>query len=198
MTEGQNEPGATIVEESLELPVKWGWLFALGVAMIAFGVAGLFFTFALTLASVIVFGALVLAAGILQLWHGFVAREESWGGRGLHLLVAAAYLLFGGILLWDPLSGSLSLTLFLAAFLLVIGGFRIYYAWQWQRRGWRWKLAALAGTADVLLAVLIIAGWPATGLWVIGLFLAIEILFNGALLTSLALTVRRMQRDGHE
>lgn len=195
MTDRHNDPGATFIEESVELPVKWGWLLALGIAMIAFGIAGLFFTFALTMASVIVFGALVLAAGLLQLWHGFAAREESWGGRGLHLLVAVIYLIFSGLLLWDPLSGSLSLTLLLAAFLLVIGVFRLYYAWQWQRRGWRWKLAAFTGLVNVALAVLIILGWPATGLWVIGLFLAIEILFNGTLLTSLALTVRSARHD---
>ena len=185
----------TISEEALEFPFKWGWLLALGIVMIIFGGLGLVFSFALTLASVIVFGALALAAGLLQLWHGFAAREESWGGRGLHLLVALAYLLLGGLLLWDPLSGSLSLTLFLAAFLLVIGGFRVYYAWQWRRRGWRWKLAAFTGVLDILLAVLILAGWPSTGLWVIGLFLAIELLLNGFLLTSLALSVRGMQRD---
>ncbi|MFN2330065.1 MAG: HdeD family acid-resistance protein [Chromatocurvus sp.] len=190
-----NTLNITISEEALEFPFKWGWLFALGIVMIIFGSLGLVFSYAFTLASVLVFGALALAAGLLQLWHGFAAREESWGGRGLHLLVALAYLLLGGLLLWDPLSGSLSLTLFLAAFLLVIGGFRVYYAWQWHRRGWRWKLAAFMGVVDVLLAVLILVGWPSTGLWVIGLFLAIELLLNGFLLTSLALTVRSMQHD---
>ena len=184
-----------ISEEALEFPFKWGWLLALGIVMIILGCLGLVFSFAFTLASVIVFGALALAAGLLQLWHGFAAREESWGGRGLHLLVALAYLLLGGLLLWDPLSGSLSLTLLLAAFLLVIGGFRVYYAWQWRRRGWRWKLATGLGVLDVVLAVLILVGWPSTGLWVIGLFLAIELLLNGFLLSSLALTVRGMQRD---
>ena len=187
-----------ISEEAREFPFKWGWLLALGIVMIILGSLGLVFSFAFTLASVIVFGALALAAGLLQLWHGIAAREVSWGGRGLHLLVALAYLLLGGLLLWDPLSGSLSLTLLLAAFLLVIGGFRVYYAWQWRRRGWRWKLATGLGVLDVVLAVLILVGWPSTGLWVIGLFLAIELLLNGFLLSSLALTVRGMQRDTHQ
>lgn len=195
MINRKNAVGISISEEAVELPLKWGWLLALGIAMIVFGSLGLVFTFALTVAGVIVFGALALAAGLLQLWHGFASREEGWAGRGLHLLVALAYLVLGGLLLWDPLSGSISLTLFLAAFLLVIGGFRLYYAWQWQRRRWRWKLAAFLGVLDVILAVLIIAGWPSTGLWVIGLFLAIEMLLNGFLLTALALTVRGMRRD---
>lgn len=178
-----------------ELPVKWGWLLALGLVMMALGTLGLGFTFALTVAGVLVFGALALAGGLLQLWHGFTAREESWGGRGLHLLVAVAYLLLGGLLLWDPLSGSLSLTLFLAAFLLVVGLARGYYAWQARRRGWRWGLTAFTGLLDLLLGGLILAGWPGTGLWVIGLFLAIDLLFNGVLLTSLAFTVRRHRRN---
>lgn len=195
MKDRENATVISLSGEMLQFPLKWGWLLALGIAMIVFGGAGLLYTFALTVASVIVFGALALVAGLLQLWHGFAAGEETWGGRGLHLLVAVAYLLLGGLLLWDPLSGSLSLTLLLAAFLLVIGLFRVYFAWQWQRRGWRWRLAAFMGGLDILLALLIIAGWPATGLWVIGLFLAIELLFNGILLTSLAVTVRSLQRD---
>lgn len=186
--------GAAAAGELQELPARWGWLLAVGAALVALGTFGLVFSVAFTIAGVITFAALALSAGILQLWHALTTREISWGGRGLHSLVALAYLLLGGLLLWNPVSGSLSLTLVLAAFLLVLGASRIAFAWRCRRQGWRWKFAAFAGAVDLVLAGLIVYGWPGTGFWVIGLFLAIDMLFTGSLLTALALTARSEQR----
>lgn len=173
-----------------ELPTRWGWLLALGLAMIALGIVGLGFTSFFTLAGVLAFGGLALAAGALQLWHGLTTRETGWSGRGLHFLVALTYLLLGAVLLWNPVSGSLSLTLFLAAFLTVVGISRASYAWRCRSKGWRWKLASATSVLDLALAALIVYGWPASGLWVIGLFLAIEMIFTGSLLSAIAWTVR--------
>ncbi len=179
----------------LELPVKWGWLMALGAWLIISGSAGVVLAFYLTLASVIVFGALALVAGITQLWYGLAGKTHNWSGRALHLLVAIAYLALGGLLLWDPISGTLSLTLVLASFLLTIGIFRIIYAWQCRQRGWRWGWGVFGGVLDLILAGLIIYGWPATALWVIGLFVGIEMILTGWLLVDMALAVRALHKQ---
>ena len=50
----------------------------------------------------------------------------------------------------------------------------------------------LAGAINLLLAGLILYGWPETAYWVIGLFVAIELLTNGWLLIALALTKRKL------
>jgi len=171
-------------------------MLALGAALMLLGSFGLVFSVAFTIAGVLALGALALAAGVLQLWHSFGASETGWAGRGVHSLVAVAYLVLGVLLLWNPVSGSLSLTLFLAAFLLVIGGSRVAFAWRCRRQGWRWKFAAAAGVLDLLLAGLILYGWPGTGLWVIGLFLAIDMLFSGSFLCALAWSARAEQRHG--
>jgi uncharacterized membrane protein HdeD (DUF308 family) len=179
-----------------ELPIRWGWLLALGIALIVLGTAGLAFSVVLTIASVIAFGAMALFAGFLQLWHGLSTGATGWSGRGMHLLVGAAYVLFGGLLLWNPVSGSVGLTLMLAAFLLAIGVSRLFYAWRCRRQGWRWRFAGFAGFLDLLLAGMILYGWPATGLWVIGMFLAIEMIFTGSLLASVAWVARARSEDG--
>jgi uncharacterized membrane protein HdeD (DUF308 family) len=185
------------MEQTLrELPVKWGWLLALGVLFILGGTFGIMSAFLLTIVSVILFGALALAAGIAQLWHGIVGDAAGWSGRAAHLLVAVAYLLVGGLLLWDPVSGSVSLTLVLAAFLVAIGLTRLYYAWQCRSRGWRWRLVGLGGLIDLVLAGLILYGWPGTGLWVIGLFVAIEMIVSGWILVAVAFAARRHQAAG--
>jgi len=195
-TSNENMAAAAVAHaEDAELPVRWGWLLALGVALILLGTAGLAFSVALTIASVIAFGAMALFAGFLQLWHGLSTGATGWSGRGMHLVVGAAYVLLGGLLLWNPVSGSVGLTLLLAAFLMAVGVSRLYYSWRCRRQGWRWRFAGLAGVLDLLLAGMILYGWPATGLWVIGMFLAIEMIFTGSLLSSVAWVARGDARE---
>jgi len=44
---------------------------------------------------------------------------------------------------------------------------------------------------DLVLAAIIILGWPATGLWIIGLFIAIEMIFHGWSYIIIALAARK-------
>ena len=54
-----------------ELKKKWGWLLALGVLLIALGTLGLWMSFAMTLATVMLFGALLVVGGVFQLLSAF-------------------------------------------------------------------------------------------------------------------------------
>ena len=49
------------------LPMRWGWVFALGVLCITLGIVGLFMTIALTVAGVFWYGVLLIVAGIAQI-----------------------------------------------------------------------------------------------------------------------------------
>jgi uncharacterized membrane protein HdeD (DUF308 family) len=57
-----------------------------------------------------------------------------------------------------------------------------------DHRGWGWLLAS--GILSLILGVLIWAQWPASGLWVIGLLVGIQLLFTGWSLVMLALAAR--------
>ena len=179
-----------------ELPVKWGWLLFLGVLFVVGGTFGVMSAVYLTFVSILFFGAMALTAGLFQLWHTFTANEDNWSGRALQLFIAAAYLVLGGLLIWDPLSGSISLTLLLSAFFIAIGVSRVYHAFTCRNEGWRWKLMGLGGVIDLVLAGLILYGWPGTAYWVIGLFIAIEMIITGWLLIGIALAVRKAQKAG--
>lgn len=144
------------------------------------------------------FGAFAIVSGGFQLWHGLATKEVNWSGRILHLFIALIYLVFGGLLLWDPVSGSISLTLLLAGFLIVVGISRIAYAWDCRQRGRKWKLTLVGGLIDLLLAGLIFYGWPGIAFWVIGLFVAIELMINGWLLIGVALEAREIKQEAKE
>ena len=154
----------------------WGWMLALGSLMVVLGVIGLYMTATFTIASVLLFGALLLIGGVARLLEAF--RALGWKSVLLHILIAVVYLAAGGIALYDPVAASLSLTLFIVAMLFVTGVLRAVIALQMRPvKGWVWVL----GTAiiSVLLGVLIFLQWPVSGLLAIGLFVAIELLVDG-------------------
>ena len=55
--------------------------------------------------------------------------------------------------------------------------------------GWFWLV--LAGFTAIVLGVLILLQWPYSGLWVIGLFIAIELIVNGWAYIFIAIAARK-------
>jgi uncharacterized membrane protein HdeD (DUF308 family) len=97
-------------------------------------------------------------------------------------------LVVGFLFLRRPVSTELVMTLLLAALLLVSGVFRIVAALSMRLPYWGWTLAS--GILNVLLGLLIWAEWPFSGLWVIGLFVGIELIFSGWMWVMIALALR--------
>ena len=190
-TETQDDPTASAPTLEEELPRRWGWLLALGLLMIFTGTLGLWMAFYLTLASVIVFGSFMLAGGVLQLIQGFQSGERAWGGRLQHLLIALLYIVTGGLIVYDPLTASTALTLVLAGLFGAMGALRIYHALRYRRHHWGWVAPMSAGLIDIALAAIIVVQWPVSGLWVIGVLVAVEMIMNGWLLTLIALAARK-------
>ena len=178
-----------------ELPRKWGWLLALGILMLVAGCIGLYMTVAVTLVTVLVYGGLIMAGGILSLLHSFRAREEKWQGRLSHILLSLLYLLAGIFILINPVAASVALTLLLAALFMAMGILRIVHGLRCRKRGWKWISPVVVGLIDVIFALIIASSWPISGLWVIGLFVSIEMLMNGWILTFTALAARRLARE---
>jgi uncharacterized membrane protein HdeD (DUF308 family) len=164
----------------------WGLLFALGLVSVIVGFLAISSTFIATMASVIVFGVLLMIAGITELIHAMMVRN----GRGfaLHLLSAALYLIVGLFMLENPLWAMKVLTLLLAASFLVGGLLRITSSAVVHFPAWPWVL--LNGVIDLILGVFILTGWPETSLWVLGLFVGIDLVFHGWCWMILALNVR--------
>lgn len=62
--------------------------------------------------------------------------------------------------------------------------------WQIYRQGWGWALRN--GPITLLLGIFVWAHWPSTGLWVIGMFIGIDLIFSGWAQVMLASGVRRL------
>ena len=171
-----------------QLKRHWGWLLALGILFVLLGSLGLVMTVGLTLVSVLFLGILILIGGVSQIIDAFKSRQ--WSSFIWHALIAVFYLLAGGVMLYDPFLASTAITALLAALLIFIGIARIMMAVNHRHsKGWGWLI--LAGVLAIVLGVLILMQWPWSGLWVIGLFIAIDLLMNGWTYIVLALAIRQ-------
>jgi len=167
---------------------RWGWFLALGIAFIVLGTIALYNTFVATLASVFTIGVLLLIGGAAQIAHAF--GVQSWSGFFWWLLAGIIYALGGLYAIFDPLPTAIILTLLLASALIVGGVLRIIVALRERPRRY-WGLVLATGAVSLLAGVVIAIGWPISGLWVIGLFLAIDLIFQGWALIAVALGLRR-------
>ena len=171
-----------------ELSQKWGWLLALGIIQLVLGIVGLGMTFALTLVTILIYGIFLLIGGGAQIVHAFTAR--GWKGLVQHFLIAVLYVIAAIIIIANPLAASLFLTLFIGFVLLATGILRGIMAFRFKGfKNWFWPL--LSGAVSVILGLMIINQWPVSGLWVIGLFVAVELMVNGWSSIMIALVARK-------
>ena len=109
-----------------------------------------------------------------------------------HILVGVLYLVVGIMILDDPKVSMVMLTKFIAIFLIVSGAFAIVSALVQRFHGWGWVL--LNGGISLLLGIIINRQLPEAALWVIGLFIGIELILNGWAWVMLALGLRAVAR----
>ncbi|WP_457577506.1 HdeD family acid-resistance protein [Desulfomarina sp.] len=185
-------PFQLVVVDLEELPKKWGWLLALGISMLVAGSIGLVMVVAVTLATVLFYGGLLLVGGVFALVHAVRTKEDLWHGKMGHILTALLYILAGVLVLMNPVAASAVFTLLLGGFMLFIGALRIAYGIRCRKNGWKWLLPTLMGLINIIFAVIIASSWPVSGLWVIGLFVSVEMVMNGWLMVLTALAVRKL------
>lgn len=179
-----------------ELPQSWQKLLALGILMLILGIVGMSMSFALTISSVVLFGAFLLVSGCIQLAHALFAKEvQAWQGKAMHTLVAVLYIIGGLLTVFNPIAGSFALTAMLAGVFVAVGAYRAYVAAERRKQGKRWETLAIVAVADILIATIIMLGMPWTALWVLGLFIALELIMNGALLIAVALAKRKQEQQ---
>lgn len=176
-----------------DLTKNWGWLLALGIVSVILGTIGFFASFAMTLATIFIFGVLIIVDGGFQLAQSFFCL--GWKSVVWHILIALLYLAAGIIILQDPLLASMTFTLIIAAILIGVGILRAIMAFQMRSHaGWYWPL--ISAIISILLGGLIFAQWPYSGFWVIGLFVAVELLFAGWGYIFVALAARKAAQTG--
>lgn len=171
---------ATLGSPHVETGRARGWFIAVGSLLLVLGIVGLFMVVTLTIASTLWYGILLIAAGIAEIVEALAkpADSEVWRSRAVRFLAGVLYLVGGLWAVYRPLEASLALTLVLGLTLIASGVARAVWAIVHETQLSR-ATVILFALLSVLLGAAIIAQWPYSGLWAIGLFVSCDLIAAG-------------------
>ena len=170
------------------LRAKSGWIVALGIVYVIAGFVALGSVVFATVATVFVVGIMMLIAGAAEVINAF--QIKTWGKFLLWLLLGVLYIVAGFVTFENPLLAAAVLTLLLGFSLVASGIMRIILAFSMKRET-PWILVLLSAVITLLLGLLILAHWPVSSLYILGLFLGIDLIMAGAGWIGLGLGLRR-------
>jgi len=177
--------GASLDPEVREgLGRSWKALMFIGVAAILLGCIAILVPAVASVGAAIFIGWLLLFVGIVLVAAAFSAH--SIGSLALRMLWAVLTVIVGLWLIVEPHNGTLTLTFVLGVYFLFMGLTRTVIAFI-ARGEPNAGLLGLSGIAGLLIGILILAKFPSSADWAIGLLVGIDLIFAGWTLTSVAL-----------
>ena len=169
-----------------EIIHNWGWFLLFGIGLLILGIVAIVRSVAATVVSMLFFGWLLLIGAGIEIVQTIMAGRET--GMFQHLAAAVLFGVVGLLMVWRPVASAEILTLLMGAFFLVTGLFQIVAPVMSSLPEWGWH--TINGIITVLLGFLVLAQWPVSGLWVIGMFVGIDLFFYGIAWIAVALHLR--------
>ena len=167
----------------------WAWFAAFGLTLCGLGAfAFLELPAAATTVSLNVVGMLMLIGAFAQLGTRLLVPD--WMEVGLLIPGAISYGAAGALAMANPDLAAKLLTFMLACALIFSGMMRMWLSVVMPPSlpGWGW--IAASGVMSIAAGLLFIAGWPADTVWLLGVVLAVDLAFQGAMAIAFGLTLK--------
>lgn len=171
---------------------SWKALMFVGVLAIVVGCIAILVPAVASVGTAIFIGWILVIAGAFLVAAAFSAH--SIGTVVLRLLWAALTVVVGVWLIVEPHNGTLTLTLVLGIYFLFMGLTRIAVAFA-ARGQQNAGLVGLSGVCGLIIGILVLAKFPSSADWAIGLLVGIDLIFAGWTLTSVALVGKDLARS---
>ena len=170
---------------------SWKGLMAVGIIAILVGCVAIVVPAVASVGTAIFIGWILVIAGAFLVAGAFAAHTV--GSVIWRLLWAFLTVIVGLWLIVEPHNGTLTLTFVLGLYFLIMGVTRIAVAFASRGRQGA-GLIGLSGFAGLLIGILVLAEFPSSADWAIGLLVGIDLIFAGWTLTSVALVGRDLSR----
>jgi uncharacterized membrane protein HdeD (DUF308 family) len=181
-----------IFGQDMERARKHWWMFMLlGVLLVLGGIVAITYPCVSSVGAVMVLGIILIVSGVFTIIGAFWAGK--WSALFLQLLVGILYVMVGMAVRDSPLESIALVTMFMAAFFIVVGAFRVMVSVIERFPQWGWAL--INGVVTLLVGLIIYDSFPLSALWVIGLLVGIELLFNGWTWIMLSLVIRQIPEN---
>jgi uncharacterized membrane protein HdeD (DUF308 family) len=187
LTEAQRQ----LRHELGHLRASWCWIVSLGILLVLSGVLAITWPAFSSLAVVSVLGVILIVAGVATIVGSFWAGK--WSGLLVQLLVGILYVVAGVAVTERPLATAALMTFFMAMSFIVLGMFRAVGALIIRFPQWGWAL--LNGVITFLCGMVIYRHLPLDALWVIGLLVGLEMMFNGWTWIMLGMQIRKLPEE---
>jgi uncharacterized membrane protein HdeD (DUF308 family) len=166
-------------------------LLAMGITLVVLGGIAVLAPLATGFLFDILFGAILIGAGIVELMDAF--RSGTWQ-RGALLGLAGLVTLAAGVLyIARPVVGLVALTVVFLAYLAFLGTFRIVMSVQLPRGTPGKVVSFVSGLLTLALAFIAGSELPNIGAWLVGTFIGASLIVAGVARISLALGLRRAE-----
>jgi uncharacterized membrane protein HdeD (DUF308 family) len=182
----------TLAEGMKALRKNSGWVIAFAIVALLAGFVALGSVVLATASAVFIVGFMMFIAGFAEILAAFNAKD--WGHRLLWLLLGALYLFAGVVCVQNPFEAATLLTLMLGIALIVSGLLRIFLATR-MKAGTPWGWVVFSGVITFLLGLMIVAKWPASSFYVLGIFLGIDLIFIGSTWLAVGLALRKAAKS---
>lgn len=169
---------------------SWIGLVIMGITFLILGVVALGTSMAVSYVTVSVLGFVLLASGLFLAIHSFSTRQVS--GFFLNFFGGILMMVMGVLLFTNPTISLISLTLLMVVYFITMGVVRTIQAAVVRYENWGWGL--LGGLVTLLLGLAIWAQWPQSSLFVIGMFIGIDLLLLGMSSIMLGIGIHRVDR----
>jgi uncharacterized membrane protein HdeD (DUF308 family) len=171
---------------------SWKTVMTVGILAIFVGCIAILVPAVAAVGTAIFIGWILLIAGAFLVAAAFSAH--SIGTVVLRLAWAVLTVLVGLWLIVEPHNGTLTLTLVLGLYFLFMGLTRVAVAFA--ARGQQGAgLVGLSGVCSLIIGILVLAKFPSSADWAIGLLVGIDLIFAGWTLTSVALVGKDLARS---
>jgi membrane protein HdeD len=158
----------------------------IGILLIVLGALGILLPALMAFSTAIFVGWILLVGGVLWATHTYQHCPTHVMGRIKPLLL----IITGSLMLFYPSGGVQVVGLLLAVYLLfdTLGSFILAQSVH-PAKGWGWML--INGVMSMLLAALLLISWPVTSLWLVGLYVGINLLFDGMALVAIGWSLHK-------
>lgn len=168
------------------------YLIVAGIIALIGGAVALIFPLPASLAVTVFVGWVLIVISALGLFAVF--SEKTLPLRGWAAFFSFVELVAGVWILANPMAGMISLTVMVGALFFASGITRIIVSFAYRSFGsWFW-LMILSGAVSAGLGLYVLFSLPEASLVLLGVLVAIELLFIGSTLLSLGISLRRIKR----
>ena len=164
------------------------WVIFAGIASMVLGTAAIIYNSTATIASVIVFGWVLMFVGFMQIAHAFQVRN--WSGFFLYLLDGIIRATVGTLLVVYPSAGAEAITLVLAFYFIAGGLFKAFGSVVLKFPSWGWSVAS--SLVSIALGVMLAMQWPQSSVWFIGFAVGLDLIVYGWALLMFAAAIKRL------